>query len=475
MKLAEESRTDIQTWLIDNNLDIRGYIAVTADGGAEVHLRERTSEPYRMLFAIPPDYTQTTRIIGFSMDNDKLYLVDSINRNAGALCEYNIASGEECVLLEDPQYDVLAVTQHPRTREVVAANFLKERVEWRAIEDDYRNIIDALSDAERGDMYIIDQSLDGEYILVMFTRDDGPASYGIYDCKTSVYRRLFVYSTALEGLPLARMTPVSFTARDGLEIHGYLTLPLDWQGPGPMVLNVHGGPMGRDFWGFNPVAQWLANRGSMGYGKDFLSAGYREWGGKMQDDLTDAVKWAESQAITEAGKTVIFGESYGGYAAFAGATFTPDLYAGAISLYGVSDLVSHLSSSPQHFTHRIKQNEYRIERVPRYEDGEMAGELKPESEWSDEDRTDVQFLAGRSPLNFASDVRIPMLIAQGANDPRVKESEGGRMAEALEGAGADVEYVLYPGEGHGFHNPANRIDFYTRMEKFLVEVFGKTS
>ena len=260
------------------------------------------------------------------------------------------------------------------------------------------------------------------------------------------------------------MEPFSFTARDGLTIHGYATFP-----PGadrrdlPMVLNVHGGPWARDAWGFDPEAQWLANRGylcvqvnfrgSTGYGKAFVNAGDREWGGRMQDDLSDAVAYVTGQGgghLADPGRVAIYGGSYGGYAALAGAAFTPELFRCAVDIVGPSNLKTLIETIPPYWAPMIAQFHNRV--------GDPG--------------KDADFLWSRSPLSRAADIAIPLLIAQGANDPRVKQAESEQIVAALENAGIDHEYLLFPDEGHGFAKPENRLRFYAAAERFLAHHLG---
>jgi dipeptidyl aminopeptidase/acylaminoacyl peptidase len=253
----------------------------------------------------------------------------------------------------------------------------------------------------------------------------------------------------------------SFGARDGLTIHGYATFP-----PGversrlPMVLNVHGGPWHRDTWGYDPEAQWLANRGylalqvnfraSTGYGKNFLNAGDKQWGGTMQDDLTDAVRWAIGQGFADAERIAIYGGSYGGYAALAGATFTPELYRCAVDIVGPSNLLTFIDTIPPYWSAYLSMMHRRV---------------------GDPDQ-DREMLMARSPLNSVDRIQVPLLIAQGANDPRVKQSESEQIVAALTARGIDHEYLLFPDEGHGFAKPANRLKFYAAAEKFLARHLG---
>jgi dipeptidyl aminopeptidase/acylaminoacyl peptidase len=257
------------------------------------------------------------------------------------------------------------------------------------------------------------------------------------------------------------MEPVSYTARDGLTIHGYATFP---PGAGrenlPMVLNVHGGPWARDAWGFDPEAQWLANRGylclqvnfrgSTGYGKAFVNAGDRQWGRAMQHDLTDAVGFATGQGWADPARVAIYGGSYGGYAALAGAAFTPDLFRCAVDIVGPSNLKTLIETIPPYWAPVLALFHRRVG--------------NPE--------TDAGFLWSVSPLSAAASIRTPLLIAQGANDPRVKQAESEQIVGALASAGVDYEYMLFPDEGHGFAKPGNRLKFYAAAERFLARHLG---
>jgi dipeptidyl aminopeptidase/acylaminoacyl peptidase len=299
---------------------------------------------------------------------------------------------------------------------------------------------------------------------VGFDTDTGPSAFYAFDRSTRSGRFLFHTRPALTGYQLAPRDPISFTARDGLTIHGYVSFP-----PGverrnlPLVLNVHGGPWHRDTWGYDPEAQWLTNRGyvslqvnfrgSTGYGKHFLNAGDREWGGKMQDDLTDAVRWAVERGFADPGRVAIYGGSYGGYAALAGAAFTPDLFCCAVDIVGPSNLLTFIDTIPPYWSAYLSMMHRRVGH--------------PEK--------DRDFLVARSPLNSVHQIRIPLLIAQGANDPRVKQSESEQIVAALKEKGIEYEYLLFPDEGHGFAKPENRLKFYEAAERFLARHLGGRS
>ena len=261
------------------------------------------------------------------------------------------------------------------------------------------------------------------------------------------------------------MKPVFFEARDGLKIHGYLTISPATMGHEnlPMVLNVHGGPWARDLWGYDPEAQWLANRGyaclqvnyrgSTSYGKRFLNAGNKEWGARMHDDLVDAVGWAAEEGIADSQRVAIYGGSYGGYATLVGATFTPDLFRCAVDIVGPSNLITLIRSIPPYWKPLVAIFHERVG--------------NPE--------TEETFLRSRSPLFRVDQIKIPMLIAQGANDPRVKQAESEQIVAAMEQKGIDYEYLLFPDEGHGFAKPENRLKFYAAAERFLAKHLGGRS
>jgi dipeptidyl aminopeptidase/acylaminoacyl peptidase len=318
-----------------------------------------------------------------------------------------------------------------------------------------------MSEIEDGDLFITSRDNDSKTWIIGFTKDDGPISYYTYDKESKDATFLFHHRPELVSYRLAAMEPVSYTARDGMTIHGYITYP-----PGldrtnlPMVLVVHGGPWYRDVWGYNPEAQWIANRGyiclqinfrgSTGYGKDYLNAGNKEWGGRMHDDLIDGVNWAVEQGIADPERVTIYGGSYGGYAALVGATFTPDVFCCAVAAMGPSNLITFINTIPPYWTPLL---DLMYERVG-----------NPE--------TEEEFLKSRSPLFKVDRIEIPMLIAQGANDVRVKASESEQIVEAMREKGIDYEYMVFDDEGHGFLNPDNRLSFYAAVEKFLAKHMG---
>jgi dipeptidyl aminopeptidase/acylaminoacyl peptidase len=365
------------------------------------------------------------------------------------------------VLFEDDRADVVGVVTDPDTREAQLVTVLRERAEPVVLDPSIAPDLERLRALHPGDLGLAGRDHANRTWLAAFTADDGPVAYYAYDRPSGRSRFLFTHRPELEGRTLARMEPFSFTARDGLTVHGYLSFPPGLERTGlPAVLNVHGGPWARDNWGFVPEAQWLANRGylciqvnyrgSTGYGKRFVNAGNREWGAKMHDDLLDAVRWVVDRGYADPGRIAIYGGSYGGYAALVGAAFTPDVFRCAVDIVGPSNLKTLIESIPPYWRPMIAQYHIRL--------GNPA--------------TEADFLWSRSPLSRADQIRIPLLIAQGANDPRVPQAESEQIVAALTEKGIPHEYLLFPDEGHGFARPENRLRFYAAAERFLARHLG---
>ncbi|HEY1628700.1 MAG TPA: S9 family peptidase, partial [Tepidisphaeraceae bacterium] len=316
----------------------------------------------------------------------------------------------------------------------------------------------------QADFEIASQTLDNKFWIVAYLSDAGPVRYYLYDRDKKQAKFLFTNRKALEGLQLATMRPMTIKSRDGLDLVCYLTLPVGAQKdhPLPMVLFVHGGPWGRDSWGYNPMHQWLANRGyavlsvnfrgSTGFGKAFVNAGNREWGGKMQDDLSDAVAYAINAKIADPTKIAIMGGSYGGYAALAGMTFTPDTFAAGVDICGPSNINTLLQTIPPYWVPATMLWKTRV--------GDYS---TPEGKL---------FLDSRSPLNKADQIKKPLLIGQGANDPRVKQAEADQIVKAMQAKNIPVTYIVYSDEGHGFVRPENRKSFFAVSEAFLAAHLG---
>ncbi|MGH3277972.1 MAG: S9 family peptidase [Trebonia sp.] len=448
-------------WLADEDLVVRCAIAPLPDGSFNVLVRESAVGEFQFLLAIPAEDATSTDVVAFSGDGRSLLMISAAGSDTGRLTRVDLATGEATVLAEDPEADVAGALLHPDTRDPLIVMILKDRMEYvvldPSVEDDWK----AVRALHPGDPSFSGRNEADTVWLIAFNNDAGSVTYFMYDRVAKTGKPLFSARPALDGYELAAMAPLEFPARDGLVIHGYATFPPGLPTAGlPAVVNVHGGPQARDAWGYHPEAQWLANRGylcvqvnyrgSVGYGKAFVAAGDREWGGKMHDDLVDAVDYIVGQGWADRAKVAIYGGSYGGYAALVGAAFTPDVFCCAVDIVGPSNLKTLLETVPPYWAPMIAQLHRRVG--------------NPE--------TDAEFLWSRSPLSRAHDIRIPLLIAQGANDPRVKQAESEQIVAALSEAGIDHEYLLFPDEGHGFAKPENRITFYTAAERFLAKYLG---
>jgi dipeptidyl aminopeptidase/acylaminoacyl peptidase len=458
LTLVAKNPGNIIGWVADANFKVRGALAALPDGGSELLVRTDENADWKKLVTWNADDMLSSSPLSFSLDGQFIYLEDARNVNASRLVKLNVATGDITVIAEDPQYDVGRVMIHPDTYEIQAVAFNKDRVEWTVLDQSIKLDFDNIQEIHRGDFAITSRDDADATWVVAFTVDNGPVPYYAYERKSQTASFLFDNQPELSNYTLSTMEPVTFTSRDGLSIHGYLTLPVGTNNTNlPMVLNVHGGPWARDAWGYNPEAQWFANRGyaclqvnyrgSTGYGKDFLNAGNKEWGRKMQDDLVDGVHWAIEQGIADAKKVAIYGGSYGGYAALAGATFTPDLFCCAVDIIGPSNLITLIKTIPPYWAPLVQVF---LQRVG-----------NPD--------TEEEFLKSRSPLFQVDRIKIPMLIAQGANDPRVKQAESEQIVEAMQNKGIDYEYMLFPDEGHGFAKPENRLKFYAAAERFLAK------
>jgi dipeptidyl aminopeptidase/acylaminoacyl peptidase len=462
IRLVAKNTGNIVQWITDRSMKVLGAMSPTPEGGFNLMIREREDGEWRQFITWEPEDALTSAPLGYTKDGRYLYLNESRDANASRLVKVDVQTAEPVeVLAEDPIYDVSTVMINPDTYEPEAVAFEKARDEWHVLDQAIKDDFDAIASLDDGDFFITSRDNADKTWVVGFTNDDGPVPYYAFDRETNEGTFLFDHRVALNDYELAPMEPISYNARDGRTIHGYLTYP-----PGmgrsnlPLVLNVHGGPWYRDSWGYHPEAQWMANRGyaclqvnfrgSTGYGKQHINAGDREWGGKIHDDLIDAVNWAIDEGIADPDRIAIYGGSFGGYAALVGATFTPDVFCCAVAAMGPSNLITFIQTIPPYWKPMLDLFHERVG--------------NPE--------TDAEFLKSRSPLFKVDQIKIPMLIAQGANDVRVKQAESEQVVAAMKEKGIDYEYMLFEDEGHGFLKPENRLEYYTAVEKFLANHMG---
>jgi len=437
----------------DEKLRVRAGLRQTDDGGAELHLyRDGEWRPFMQWGLEDSLGTMPLQIRG-----DTLYMLSSIGRNTAALVAVDLETGSQEVLAADPDYDLdgSSLLFHPRAASPEAIGVMRDRMGWIVLDEALKPDFERLGELE-GDVYITGRDLADRVWTVYEQLDRKSPRYWLYDRESGALEPIGEAIPALAGYTLAPMQPVRYRARDGLEIEAYLTLPPGREPRGlPAVIVPHGGPWSRDRWSYNPWAQWLANRGyavlqpnfrgSTGYGKALLNAGNKEWGRAMQDDLTDAVRWLVDRGIADPERVAIMGGSYGGYATLAGLAFTPELYAAGVDIVGPSNLFTLLETIPPYWKPMIALFYTRMGH--------------PEQ--------DAELLRAASPLFSADRIRAPLLIGQGANDPRVKRTESLQIVEALREKGKPVEYVEYSDEGHGFMKPENRLDFFRKAEAFL--------
>jgi dipeptidyl aminopeptidase/acylaminoacyl peptidase len=461
---------DFVGFVTDPDFNVRFATLVTASGDEELHRYVSANRTWEPFARIPMEDAQTTEVVGFDRTGGVLYLKDCRGRDTTAMTAIDLATGAQTVLAEDARCDVAGVLIHPSQRTVQAVAFDFDRRSWKFLDAAAEADFDALRAACPGDPTVINRSFDDSQWIVSFERDDGPAAFVRYDRNERKTHHLFTNRSRLEGLTLARMQPVVIPARDGLKLVSYLSVPPHLaehetgrpSKPLPMVLLVHGGPWARDAWGLQPQHQWLTNRGlavlsvnfrgSTGFGKKFLNAGNREWAGKMHNDLLDAVEWAVDQRIADPRRIGIMGGSYGGYAALVGLSFSPATFACGVAIVGPSNLVTLLESIPPYWQPVLESFVSRV------------GDHRTEQ--------GRKFLLSRSPLSRVERIRRPLLIGQGANDPRVKQSESDQIVKAMRERKIPVTYALFPDEGHGFGRPVNRLAFYAVAEEFLALHLG---
>ncbi len=455
-------------YLADDALEVRLALAPRRGGGMDVLRKD--GEDFAHLLTIEQEDDMVSRPVAISADGEHVIMVDSRERDTGALARVHLESGEREIIASDDRADVAGVFIDVVSREVRAYAVNFKVPEWHALDDYFQRDFSRLQDAIDGDLQITSQSHDGRFWTIYSGQATRPGAFHLLDRDSDELTSLFVTQPALADQPLTPMQPLVIESRDGLELVSYLSLPrwieIDAEGrpqePVPMVLLVHGGPWARDSYGFHSEHQWLANRGyavlsvnfrgSTGFGKAFVNAGDREWGRAMHDDLIDAVEWAVNAGITRDDQVAIMGGSYGGYATLAGLAFTPEVFACGVDIVGPSNLETLLESIPPYWEAFFENLATRVG-DPRTEEGR-------------------ELLRERSPLHSADAIKRPLLIVQGANDPRVKQAESDQIVEAMLANDLPVTYVLYPDEGHGFARPQNRLAFYGITEVFLTECLG---
>lgn len=463
MTLMEEN-PGFLNYILHTDFQVLGAAAMTPEGG--LTLFNRPSGEWVPWDSIPPEDTVSSNSVGFDQNAEHMYLVDSRGRDTAALIEVRLADNTRRVLAENPLADVSEVLIHPTNNQIQAAAFTYDRKHWQVLDPSIAADLETLGRLSHGELQVLNRSLDDRFWAVAYILDDAPYQYYLYDRQTGQAEFIFTNRPALEGAPLAKMRSFVIDASDGLKLVGYYTLPLGCDSnddgipdqPMPMVLIPHGGPWGRDVWGFDSWHQWLANRGyvamnvnfrsSTGLGKAFTNAGDKAWATDIIRDQYETVQWAIRQGIADPAAVGIMGGSFGGYSTLAGLTFYPETYACGVDIVGPSNLITLLESVPEYWKPMLDLLTTRVG-DHRTEDGRAL-------------------LKAHSPLTHAGSIRKPLLIAQGANDPRVKKAESDQIVSAMQAKGIPVAYVLFPDEGHGFARPENNLAFTAVAEAFLA-------
>ena len=460
LTLLAENPGNIQGWMTDHDGRLRVATAIVDGVNTQILYRDTEDEPFKPV--LTTNFRDVVSFMEFTPDNKEVYAATNLHRDKTILVRMNPATCEELeVLYENERYDIASISYSRKRKKLLSVYCTghKEPVRhyFDAEEEQLRQRIKAHFPNQRYGIADTDKAEANYLIYVGGDRTRG--SYWHYNALTDEAKKIADLAPWIKSDEMNAMHPVCYTTRDGLQIEAYLTLP-DGLTPDtakqlPVVVNPHGGPWARDCWGYSSEVQFLSNRGyavfqmnfrgSTGYGRHFLEASYKQWGLKMQDDITDGVKWLIEQGIANPNRIAIYGGSYGGYATLAGLTFTPDLYACGIDYVGVSNLFTFMQTIPPYWRPML----------------EMMYEQVGHPEH------DADQLAATSPALHADKIKEPLFVAQGANDPRVNKAESDQMVEALRQRGVVVEYMVKDNEGHGFHNQENRFDFYRAMERFL--------
>ena len=454
LTLIAENPGNVTGWVTDHTGCIR--LALVTDGvNSSILHRPDENTPFKTV--ITTNFKEQIQPLFFDFDNELLFASSNINRDKAAIVRVDPATAkEESIIFQHPEVDVSGLAWSRKRKVYTEVQF----VTWKR----ERKFFDAEMEALQNDLekqlpgYEVDLqsgNKDEDIFVVAAWSDRTMGARYLYDVASKKLTKLAEIAPWLPEGDLAEMKPITYKARDGLTIHGYLTLPRGGGKNLPLIVNPHGGPWARNSWGYDAEVQFLANRGyavlqinfrgSTGYGRAFWEASFKQWGKKMQDDVTDGVKYAIAQGIADPKRIAIYGGSYGGYCTLAGLAFTPELYACGVDYVGVSNLFTFLKTVPPYWKPMLDMFY------------EMVG--NPE--------TDKALLAEASPVLHADNIRVPLLIAQGAQDPRVNVDESDQMVAALKKHGIPVEYLVKENEGHGFHNEENRFEFYEAMEKFL--------
>lgn len=461
MEMLAENPGNIQQWIFDHDGKLRAATAIVDGINTQILYRETEKDPFAPV--LTTSFKETLNPLFFTFDNQHVYAVSNLGRDKAAAVIFDIRNGREMEMLyENPDYDIQNIAYSRKQKVLTTASYYSDKRNRHFFDQETAELYERLAhDLGKYEIAITAKTDEEDRFIVRTYSDKSLGAYYIYDKNSDELHKIADVSPWLDENEMAEMIPVKYQSRDGLTIHGYLTLPkgytMETAKKLPVIINPHGGPWARDYWGFNPEIQFMANRGyvvfqmnfrgSTGYGREFWEASFKKWGQEMQDDVTDGTQWLIDKGIADPDRIAIYGASYGGYATLQGIVKEPELYAAAVDYVGVSNLFTFMQTIPPYWELYL-QMFY-----------EMVGDPQADS----------LMMAQNSPALNADKIQTPLFVAQGANDPRVKKAESDQMVEALKERGIIVEYMVKDNEGHGFYNQENRFDFYRAMEKFLGE------
>jgi dipeptidyl aminopeptidase/acylaminoacyl peptidase len=454
-EMVAQNPGNITGWVTDHDGKIR--VAVSTDG-VNTSVLYRATEKDNFKTIITTSFKETLNPVTFTFDNKNLYALSNLGRDKIALVEFDPNTGKEVKeIFVHPDVDIDGFDYSKKRKVLTQIYYETDKPQKHFLDDETKQISETIAKQVPDYNFFIARKNKAEDKLLVFASSDRYfGGYYFYDVNQKTFKKLSDFKPWLKEDNMAAMKPVTYKSRDGLTINAYLTLPKGVDPKNlPVVINPHGGPWARDTWGFNPEIQFLANRGyavlqmnfrgSTGYGRKFWESSFKQWGRTMQDDITDGAKWLIKEGIADSTRIAIYGASYGGYATLAGITKTPELYACAVDYVGVSNMFTFMNTIPPYWEPYRKMFY------------EMVGDPKQDS----------LLLAEVSPVFHVDKIKCPVLVAQGANDPRVNKAESDQIVESLRKNGVQVEYLVKDNEGHGFYNQENQFDFYRAMETFF--------
>jgi len=466
LTMIAENPGNITGWMTDHNGQLR--IALTTDG-ISTSIMHRATEKDEFKPILTTNFKESMSPQFFTFDNKNLYATSNIGRDKEAAIIFDINTGKESKLLyENEGNDVNNIGWSRKRKVITSAIYTADKQMRHYFDDETKLMMLRIQNELKGyEVAISGMTKEEDKYIIRTYSDRSLGAYYLYDKVSDKLTKLADVSPWINEDQMAVMKPIQYKSRDGLTIHGYLTLPKGKENAKnlPVVINVHGGPWARDNWGFNPEVQFLANRGfavlqmnfrgSTSYGRKFWEASFGQWGLKMQEDVQDGANWLISQGIADPKRIAIYGGSYGGYATLQGLVKDPDFYACGIDYVGVSNLFTFMSGIPPYWKPYLEMMY------------EMVG--------NPEDKEDHARMTATSPALNADKIKAPLFVAQGAKDPRVVKSESDQMVGAMKDRGVTVEYMVKENEGHGFRNEENKFEFYSAMERFLGTHIGSSA